>query len=121
MRKSIEPTYDSRVDGKQYSVTVWLNDKVLDFERKIDDPFVSTSVTVGWWDAIKSIVMRRCVRVNVHVRGNSRITEDVMELDGNYLGLGRSTRRDGWNQHVQEELHKGAELHGLMDPNDNDA
>lgn len=119
MRQSIQPTYDSRTDGDQYSVTTTLGDRTIKFEHPIADPFIYTKVTVHWWDAIKSIISKGCVVVGVNVRGrNSRITEDVMELDGNYLGQRLCSRRTEFDARIQSALHEGAELHGLMDPDD---
>lgn len=119
MRQSIQPTYDSRTDGYQYSVTTTLDDRTIKFEHPIPDPFAYTRVTVHWWDAIKSILTNGCVVVGVHVRGrNSRITEDVLELDGNYLGMRPCTRRSDFDKRIQSALHEGAEIFGLMDPDD---
>lgn len=114
MRNSIQPTYDSQTDGDQYSVTTTIGDRTIGFEIPIADPFIYTKVTVNWWDAIKSIIFKGCVVVGVNVRGrNTRIIEDVMELDGNYLGQRPCSRRTEFDSHIQSALHEIAELHGL--------
>src|SRR5690242_1608645 len=50
MRQSIEPTYDSRTDGHQFTITTCLNDRPIKFEDPIPDPFVYNTTRIHWWD-----------------------------------------------------------------------
>ena len=102
MRNSIRPTYDSRETGPRYYVTTELNGRVLDWRKRIDDPFVSTTVTVRWRDLLKAL-FRRQLKVTIRVDGDKDVVEDVLELDDNYLGP-NSTRRAAFNSHMNEAM-----------------
>lgn len=105
IRESIKPTFDSRKTGPAYNVSTFLNDKPLDFMKPIEDPFVHTTIRIGWIDMVKGLLKRRLeVRVNVYAFDNDRV-EDVMELDANYLSVG-STRRQEWNAHINQEIEE---------------
>jgi len=93
MRLSIPHTYDSRETGPRFSVSTFVDDVKIK-EQKVYDPFVRTSVHVSIWDAIKSILKRGYVRVEITVDGDRSIIEDVLELDANYLGHGNSRREE---------------------------
>lgn len=102
MRRSIEPTYDSRETGERYNITVWVNDHAELFQRPIDCPFVRQSVTIGWWYALKSLLTFTPIKVEMCMSGDKEIIEDVLELDANYLGDG--TRRQEFNGQIQKAL-----------------
>ncbi len=96
-RQSIDPTYDSTKDGFQYMVSTSVNHRSIG-SKDIADPFVTHTVRVSLLDTIKGL-FRGGVTVVVSVNPkNNRITEDVLELDAEYLSPG-STR--------QEDFHKG--------------
>ena len=106
-RVSIAPTYDSRKTGPRYHVTTTLNGRVLEWEKRIADPFVTTRVTVGWRDLLRSLRHGRLV-VGVHVSADREVIEDVMELDANYLGT-NCTRRDEFNAGIQSAISSVAQ------------
>lgn len=100
-RTSIRPTYDSRETGPRYHVTVRVNGETVIFEKRVDDPFIRQEVRMAcmpwrWlpWPCRKHTV-------TVIVGADPDVIEDVMELDGNYLGANCS-RRDAFNSHLME-------------------
>jgi hypothetical protein len=94
-RRSIEPTYDSVSDGPQYEIRTTVNDRYVS-RKEIPDPFVNHTVRVSLIDTIRGLLTGG-LRVNVCISGaTNRIVEDVLELDGQYLGMD-STRRDAFN------------------------
>ena len=103
-RASIQPTYDSRETGNRFTVESRVDDRRSSYEA-IGDPFVNTTVTVGWRDLLRGL-LKRSLRVTVVVGGDRDIVEDVCELDGNYLGLQSSSRRNEWNASVERELSR---------------
>lgn len=94
-RTSIEPTYDSRETGPRYRLSTFVGRRTLDFDKPLDDPFVSTRITIGWPDLLRGLLRRRLV-VRVQVSADRDLGDDVLELDANYLGT-NSTRRDEFN------------------------
>ena len=99
-RQSIEPTYDSRKDGKQYSIRTTVNNHSIG-SRDLEDPFVTHTVRVSFLDTLKGL-FKGGVVVLVSVDGkNLRIVEDVMELNDNYLGI-NCTRRDSFNKGIMQ-------------------
>jgi hypothetical protein len=101
-RKSIEPTYDSRVTGEAYTVEVREGDERLD-RHAIADPFVNTTVHVrGWRNAWA--VLRRRYRCSVHVSADHDRVEDVFELNDDYKGQRGSTRRAEWDSSFNRSL-----------------
>lgn len=102
-RQSIRPTYDSRETGPRYWVTSTLNGKPVAWRQRIEDPFVRHTVRVHWRDLLRSLITRRGMEVEVTVGGDLDVIEDVMELDGNYLGP-NCTRRDVFRSHINERL-----------------
>lgn len=101
-RQSIQPTYDSRVSGPPYYVWTFLNGKRVG-KQDLQDPFVNTRVSVSWLDLFRGLFRRNfIVEVQVHAHDHQR-TEDVMELDANYLSY-NSTRRDDWNKELNQSL-----------------
>jgi hypothetical protein len=102
-RQSVRPTYDSRETGPRYWVTSTLDGKPVAWRQPIEDPFVRHTVHVGWRDLIKSLIRRRGMRVVVTVGGDHDVIEDVMELDGNYLGQ-NCTRRDAFNSEINRAI-----------------
>jgi hypothetical protein len=101
-RQSIQPTYDSRETGDRYHVTSRIGDRTITFQEPISDPFVRTTVTVGWPDILRGLLRRR-LTVTVLVGGDPQIIDDVLELDANTLVSG-STRRDEFNQGIHAAL-----------------
>jgi hypothetical protein len=104
MRNSIRATYDSRETGPQYWVTSEIGDRTVCFRQPADDPFVRHTVTVGLWDAVRELLRRRRVEVTVLVGATRDRVDDVLELDGNTLVPGDSTRRAAWDSHINERL-----------------
>ena len=102
-RASIEPTYDHRQTGDRFHVTVTVNERAVTVQEPHRDPFIHTTVTVGWRDLLHSLLRRR-LRVAVTVGGDRGIVEDVSELDADYLGLHNSSRRREWNERVETSL-----------------
>lgn len=102
MRQSIEPTYDSRETGNRFKAESRINGQTIGHEV-IADPFVTHTVTIGFWDAVKAFLFERKLRVTVRVDGDPQIIEDVMELDANYLGS-NSTRRQQFNSLIESTL-----------------
>lgn len=94
-RQSIPPTYDSRETGLPYHVTTRLNDRVIAWQKPLDDPFVRHTVHVGWRDLLRSLLRRELV-VEVLIGADKQVMEDVLELNDNYLGT-NCTRRDEFN------------------------
>lgn len=103
-RQSIEPTYDWQKTGDRFDVETRVDGRRVSMETT-RDPFVNTAVTVGWRDLLRGLV-RRSLRVTVVVGGDREIVEDVCELDSDYLGTQRSSRRREWNAHIQDSLAK---------------
>jgi hypothetical protein len=114
-RQSIEATYDSRDTGELFHVTTQVGDRTIEFQRRVPDPFVRTTVTVGFWDALRALLGRRAVEVTVIVGGDREAVNDVLELDYNTLIPG-STRRDEWDRHVRDVLA----MEGRVDQGDGD-
>jgi len=102
MRDSIKATYDSRETGPRYHVTTRINGHVLEWQKRVDDPFVRQRVTVGWPDLLRSLFRRRLV-VEILVDGDPDVVNDVLELDGNQLVPG-STRQAAFRSHVNEAI-----------------
>lgn len=101
-RQSIQPTYDSRETGDRYRVTTQIGDRTIAFHKPISDPFVHTTVTVGWPDLLRGL-LRRHLTVTVIVDGDREIVDDVLELDANTLVAG-STRREEFNRGIHAAL-----------------
>lgn len=91
-RRSIEPTYDSRETGPRYHVTTFVGDRCIEFQKPLSDPFVHHRVFIRWRDLLRGLLYGRII-VAIQVGGDRDITEDVMELDADYLGP-NCTRRD---------------------------
>lgn len=102
-RQSIDATYDSRDTGHRFHVTTEIDDRTIAFREPVPDPFVRTTVHVGPWDALRSLIRRGHVEVTVVVGGDVDVMNDVLELDYNTILRG-STRRDDWNAHVRDSL-----------------
>jgi len=101
-RQSIQPTYDSRETGPRYYLSTFVRGRSLDWRKPIDDPFVSTEITIGWPDLLRALLRRRLV-VRVQVDADRDLVEDVLELDGNYLGP-NCTRRAEFNGQILAAL-----------------
>lgn len=101
-RRSIPSTYDSRMDGPAFHVSTFVNGRAVTFMEPIADPFHRTSVVIGWRDLLRGL-RRRHVEVEVSVGARPSVVEDVMELDGNYLGQ-NCTRRDAFNMRLRNAM-----------------
>lgn len=112
-RQSIESTYDARETGPRYHVTSRVGDRTVAFQRPIPDPFVSTTVRIGWRHIARFLLRRERPYVTVLVGGDRDVIEDVLELDENYLGH-NCTRRDEFNVTI------GATLQTLASAGDDD-
>jgi len=105
MRRSIQPTYDSRMTGPAYHVTYRVNGKTITFREPIDDPFIRGHVTIGWLDLLRGL-LRGQITVEVIVGGERDRVNDVLELDANAL-VGNSSRRKRFDARIQEVLENG--------------
>lgn len=112
-RQSIAPTYDSRQTGPRYHVTTRIGDRTVTFEERISDPFVNTTVTVGWPDLLRGLLRRR-LTITVIVGGDRDAVDDVLELDAEWLG-GDSTRRDEFAKAAFRGFAVDAELAEIAD------
>lgn len=95
VRRSINSTYDSRETGDRYHVTTWVGNTVVDFQKRMPDPFVRHTVHVGWRDLLRGLLRRR-LDVVVLVGADMALVDDVLELDANTL-IPNSTRREEFN------------------------
>jgi hypothetical protein len=102
VRNSIRATYDSRETGDRYHVTTRVGLRTIEFEKRVTDPFVSHTVTVGWPDLLRGL-LRRHLKVTVIVGGDPDVVNDVLELDGNAL-VPNSTRRAAFHSHLNEAI-----------------
>lgn len=84
-RTSIRATYDSRATGERYHVTTRVGGRTLTFQHRTPDPFVRQTVHVGWRDLLRGL-LRRGLLVEVLVDGDRDVVEDVLKLNGEYLG-----------------------------------
>lgn len=101
-RQSIQPTYDHRQTGDRYWVTTEIDNHTIGFQQPLTDPFVRQTVRVHWRDLLRGL-LRRGLTVTVSVGGDHDIQEDVLELNGDYVGTS-STRRDEWNSGMNKRL-----------------
>lgn len=102
MRKSISPTYDHRKTGDRFLVDTAVGGRALP-TVEMPDPFMHHRVTVGLRDLLRGLLRRR-LEVIVTVSADPEMVEDVLELNADYLGLMKSTRREEWNAHLQRSL-----------------
>ena len=102
MRNSIRSTYDSRETGPRYHVTTRIAARTIEFEKRIEDPFIRHTVHIGWRDLLRGL-LRRQLDVEVIVGGDLDVINDVLELDGNQLVPG-STRQAAFRSHVSEAI-----------------
>lgn len=103
-RQSIEPTYDSRETGDRYHVTYKAGSRVVEWEKRMPDPFGRFTLTLGWRDLLRGLVRRR-LAVEVLVGADPDVMNDVLELDSNCL-IPNSTRRDEFNAGIQSAIRK---------------
>lgn len=101
-RQSVQPTYDHRETGDRFTVETRIDDRRIALVGT-PDPFIHTTVTVGWRDLLRGLLHRR-LRVSVVVGGDPEIIEDVIELDDNYTGRPGSTRRREWDAQLNRAL-----------------
>lgn len=104
MRRSVQPTYDSRVTGPAYHVTYRVNGKAITFREPIDDPFIRGRVTISWRDLLRGL-FRGGLTVEVQVGADEDRVNDVLELDANALARG-SSRRKAFDARIQGALEK---------------
>lgn len=112
-RVSIQPTYDSRETGPRYHVTTCVNDRTIEFQKPIGDPFVRQTVHIGTRDLWRALLRGR-LEVVVLVGGDRDVIEDVMELDDNYLGV-NCTRRQEFTTEAFGQFAVDAELGEMLD------
>jgi hypothetical protein len=103
-RQSIQPTYDHRQTGDRFTVEYSINGVRLGEPTSITDPFVSGRVTIGWHDLLRCLLRFCATTVEITVRGDAEIVEDVLELDANYLGTHSSTRRKAFKARLESSL-----------------
>jgi hypothetical protein len=103
MSSAKRPDAQAQQEGRQrvarYSVTVFENHRRLD-RRPIVDPFINTYVRPSGWRAALAVMLGR-YEVEVQVRADKELTEQVLELDPEYLGEWGSERRKAWDARVQ--------------------
>lgn len=102
-RQSIQPTYDRQKTGDRFTLEIRENDKRLSVES-LPDPFHNTTIRPRGWRVALGVLLRRCT-FTVIVGGDPEIVEDVIELDGDYLGRFGSTRRSKWDAQLEGALH----------------
>lgn len=90
LTSSVRATYNSVESGPQFHVTTYVGDRNVSFQEPIADPFVRSTVHVGWWDVLRQLARHRSVRVTVVVGGTRERVHDVLELDDQTLIPGRS-------------------------------
>lgn len=100
---SVKATYDSRETGPRYHVTTRINGRTLTFQEPAPDPFARTTVVVSWRDALRGLLLRGRLVVEVLVGGDRSIVNDVLELDENTLIHGRS-RKAAFQQSMHGKL-----------------
>lgn len=104
----------------RYSVEVLENGRRLS-ARPIVDPFINTRVHPGGGLLGRLMVALQVLRgtyeVEVIVRGDSAIVEQVLELDPDYLGAWGSERRRQWDANLNNAL---ASFAGADDDDDDD-
>lgn len=106
LRNSVRATYDSRQTGYPYHVTTRVGDRTIEFQKRVTDPFVTHTVTVGWPDLLRGL-LRRHLRVTVIIGGDMDVVNDVLELDDNALVPG-STRQAAFRSHLNEAIGRMA-------------
>jgi hypothetical protein len=106
LRNSIRATYDSRETGPRYHVTYKVDGKVIEWEKRVDDPFGRFTVHLGWRDLLRGL-LRRSLAVEVLVGGDPEVVNDVLELDDDAL-VPNSTRRDAFHSHLNEAIGRTA-------------
>jgi hypothetical protein len=106
LRNSICATYDSRETGERYHVTYTVDGRVIEWEKRIPDPFGRFTVHLGWRDLLRGLV-RRSLAVEVLVGGDLDVVNDVLELDENAL-VPNSTRKDAFHSHLNEAIGRTA-------------
>jgi hypothetical protein len=106
LRNSIRATYDSRETGPRYHVTYRVGGKVIEWEKRLDDPFGRFTVHLGWRDLLRGLV-RRSLAVEVLIGGDPEVVNDVLELDDNALVPG-STRKAAFHSHLNEAIGRTA-------------
>lgn len=66
--------------AERFHVTTRVGDRTIVFQEPVLDPFVRTTVHVGLWDALRSLLRARPIEVTVIVGGDREIVNNVMEL-----------------------------------------
>lgn len=102
-RQSIDPTYNHAETGDRFSIETRLNDRRIEM-KSMSDPFVHHRVTVGWLDALRSLLRHGRVVITVIVGGDAAIVEDVLELNDDYAGQHGSSRRREFKAQINDAL-----------------
>jgi hypothetical protein len=97
VRNSIKPTYNHQDTGDRFAVEGRLS------LTPLRDPFIHTIIRPRGW-RVAWAVLRGRYSVSVHVSGDKAAIEDVLELDSDYLGTMRSTRRQEWDAQLESAL-----------------
>lgn len=105
VRKSIQPTYDSRETGPRYHVTYRLNGRTITFQQRISSPFFKATIKISWLDRLRSL-FRKNFSVTLLSDGDEDVVEDVLELDANHPGIDGSTRRQ---EHLSDRIVDAAD------------
>ena len=106
MRNSVKAMYDSRETGPRYHLTAQVGGRFIDVQKPVQDPFVTTRVTIGWRDLLRGL-LRRELTVVVSVGGDMEVVNDVLELDDDCLIRGR-TRAAAFRSHLNEAIGRTA-------------
>ncbi len=65
---------------EQFTVATRLNGDLVGPVRQIHDPFIHTTVVIGWRDMLKGLLTRK-LRVEVTVRGTHAAQSRIMTMD----------------------------------------
>lgn len=103
-RQSIAATYDSRETGPRYWVTTLLGDQIIGSREPVEDPFVSTTITIGWPDLLRGL-LRGKLTTTVRLGADADLVDDVLELDANTL-TPNSTRQVEFRGEINDALRR---------------
>lgn len=63
-----------------YDHTIRINNRTLVFQEPIEDPFINATVSIGWWDRVKSLFSKK-FEVTVIVGADRDTIRRIMNLD----------------------------------------
>ncbi|QES45219.1 hypothetical protein DEJ49_33305 [Streptomyces venezuelae] len=64
----------------RYHVTTRIDDRTIEFEKRLPDPFVRHTVQIGWRDLLRGL-LRRGMSVTVLVGGDRAAVDDVLDCE----------------------------------------